>query len=136
MTLQRPIDDRTQRRMRRVTVLLAGVVLLSLADLAITLTHLSTTGMLEANPIAAFLVETTQSAWALASFKLLTLAVCVSLLFVLRKRWEGEAAAWVAVLILAGLSVQWHAYSKHFDDPKEVMMAQSGNYGDSWLTLE
>jgi hypothetical protein len=130
------LDRRMHRRKRRVLVLLAGVVLLSLADLAITLTHLRTTGMMEANPIAALLIESTQSVWALASFKLFTLAVCVSVLFVLRRRFEGEVAAWIAVVILAGMSVQWHAYSSHFDDPHEVMMAQAGDYGDGWLMLE
>lgn len=129
-------DPRTQRRMRRVTVILAGVILLSVADLVITLTHLQTTGMMEANPIAALLIKSTQSSWALASFKLLTMAICVSLLYVLRRRFEGELAAWIAICILTGMSVQWHAYSSHFDDAQEVMMAQAGNYGEGWLTLE
>jgi len=122
--------------MRRVNVLLAGVIVLSIADLAITLTHLRTTGMMEANPIAAFLIKSTQSSWALASFKLLTLGVCVSLLFALRRRFEGEIAAWCAVAILAGMSMQWHAYSNHFDDPQEIVIAQTGGYGDGWLTIE
>jgi len=130
------LDAKTQRRMRRVIVLLSGVVLLSIADLVITLTHLQTTGMMEANPIAAFLIRSTQSVWALASFKLFTMAICVSVLFVLRRRFEGELAAWVAVLILSGMCVQWHAYSSHFDDANEVVMAQAGNYGDGWLTIE
>lgn len=129
-------DEQLRNRMRRVTVLLAGVIILSLADLAVTLTHLRTTGMMEANPIAAFLIKSTQSGWALASFKLLTLGVCVSVLFVLRRRFEGELAAWCAVAIMAGMSLQWHAYSSHFDDPHEIVAAQTGGYGDGWLMIE
>ncbi len=129
-------DHGTLQRMRRVYVLLAGVVVLSLADLLITLTHLRTTGMMEANPVAALLIKSTQSAWALTSFKLLTLAICVSVLFVLRRRREGEVAAWIAVVILAFMSVQWAAYSSHFDNAQDVLMAQAGDYGDGWLRLE
>jgi len=117
-------------------VLLAGVVVLSLADLVITLTHLKTTGMMEANPIAAFLIQSTQSGVALTCFKLLTVGICVALLFVLRHRFEGELAAWCAVAILAGMSLQWHVYSSHFQNPAEVMVAQAGGYGDGWLMIE
>lgn len=53
----------SRRRSRRVIVLLAAIIVLSAADLAITLFHLKTMGMMEANPIARFLIEQTSSAW-------------------------------------------------------------------------
>ena len=100
------------RRPMRVVVLLAGVVVLSLADLAITIAHLRGVGMIEVNPIAAYLIKTTGSSWALAAYKCATLAVCVALLYRARRHVIGEMACWLALAILAGLSVVWDSYTK------------------------
>lgn len=53
-------------------VLIVGIILLSLGDLAITLIDLRSTGMMEANPIAGYFIRLTQSVSALAAYKMLS----------------------------------------------------------------
>ena len=43
-------------RSRRVILLIVGIAVLSLADLIVTLWHLTSVGMAEANPIAAWII--------------------------------------------------------------------------------
>ena len=124
-----------RRRGRRVTVLVAGVVVLSVADLVVTLAHLRTVGMLEANPIAEYLIRTTRSPWALAGYKAFTVGVCVALLYRLRRHTAGEVAAWCALGILAAMSVLWHVYSIELESPQAVRMAQ-WDHGEEWLFLD
>ena len=123
-------------RSRRVGILLIGIVLLSLGDLALTLTHLKTIGMIEANPIAAYLLQVTESAWALGSYKLLTVGICVGLLFKVRHRIEGEIAAWCGGSIMLVMSVVWVNSSSYLDDPEQNTMAQPGLYGEQWTVLD
>lgn len=130
------IAEDHRARSRRVTLLLIGVVVLSLADLVITLTHLRSLGMMEANPIAAFLIRTTNSAWILSVYKILTTGICVAVLYWLRRMRSGEIAAWISVAILAFMCVMWHQYSAHFDDVEALTLAQSGGYGENWLYLD
>ena len=95
-------------------VLIAGIVALSLGDLVVTLVHLKSTCMFEANPIAAWLISRTGSVAVLAAYKLLTVSICAGLLYPLRRHAEGEAGAWCAVMILALTCLHWYHYS-HVD---------------------
>jgi uncharacterized membrane protein len=121
-------------RSRRVVVLLAGVVILSLADLVITLEHLRSFGMFEANPIAAYIVRATGSPWALASFKVVTVATCVALLFRARRHGAGEAAAWCALAIMTALSFWWSSYASALESPIDLHLVQQHG-PDEWLRL-
>jgi hypothetical protein len=96
-------------RPRRVLVLCAVIVALSVVDLDLTLTHLTTTGMSEANPVAR-LVMGLGSVWAVAAWKALTVVLCVGIL--IRTRWTrvSEAAAWFGVAVLMALTLRWGAY--------------------------
>ena len=124
-------------RSRRVTVLLLGIIILSAADLITTLAYLRTTGMAEANPIAAWLIRTTGSPWMLALYKATTVAISVSLLFWLRRRRFCEFAAWCGLAILVGVVFMWGAYSKHANEPSVIHLATVTDlYGDSWLMLD
>lgn len=123
-------------RARRVSLLILGIILLSVADLLITVTHLRSVGMMEANPIAAFLIRTTRSPWILVAYKSLTVSLCAVLLFHARRHVTGELAAWLSLFILAGMSVLWHRYSTHFDQPEQIRLAQSAAGPDEWLYLD
>ncbi len=115
-------------RARRVLVLLIGVIVLSGADLLITLAYLQANWMMEANPIAAWIIRNAQSpgmtAAALAAFKVGTVTICVALLYRLRRSVAGEAAAWIAVGVLVVMSVMWHNYAANFEETDVVMLAQ------------
>ena len=123
-------------RPRRVVVLLVGVVLLSLADLLITLAYVQANWMMEANPLAAWIIRHTESASvglttvALGAFKIGTMSVCVLVLYRLRRFVAGEVAAWTAVGVLAIMSVMWHHYAAHFDEADAVMLAQMCQHAD------
>ena len=100
-------------RSQRVTWLLIGVVLLSLADLFLTITYLTTVGMSEGNPIAVWLLHSTNSIWPLALYKIATVAICVSLLYFNRYKRQSELASWCAMIILVALSIWWNQYSRY-----------------------
>jgi hypothetical protein len=118
-------------------VLLLGVIILSLADLLITLAFLRANWMIEANPIAAYIIRTTQSSLALIVFKCVTVGICAALLYRTRHFRSGEVAAWSAVAVLAGLAVMWHSYASGLEE-SEIMLASadaSTSYDDGRLGL-
>ncbi len=125
-----------EHRSRRVVLLIVGIVVLSLADLAITLQYLNSRGMMEANPVAAWIIAHTGSGVLLTAYKVLTVSICVGLLFRLRRHVEGEIGAWCAVLILAVVSFHWYQYAREIDVLTDVELARQGAYGDDWLILE
>ncbi len=137
-----PFDHIGQRerlrrdRSRRVILLIVGIAVLSLADLIVTLWHLTSVGMAEANPIAAWIIAGTGSAWLLTAYKLLTVAVCTGLLYRLRCHVEGEIGAWCAVMILAAVSFHWGHYTRELNDMKNFELARQGAYGEDWLMLD
>lgn len=106
-------NQRDYQRSERVTWLLGGVVALSLADLFLTLSYLTTVGMSEGNPIAVWLLHATDSIWPLAVYKIFTVTVCVGLLYANRHKRQGELASWCAMIILVALSVWWNQYSHY-----------------------
>ncbi len=123
-------------RARRVTILVVGIIALSLGDLIVTLAYLKANWMMEANPLAAWLIKTTQSSWALAAFKCCTVGICAALLLKLRRFHSGEVAAWCGIAVLSIMAVMWHAYAQHFDDPEILFLAQNLiTYDDSRLGL-
>lgn len=128
-------DDRA-RRSRRVALLLMAVVVLSIADLVMTLSYLRTIGMTEANPIAVFVIESTRSALSLSCFKLLTVMVTVLALYRIRAYRTGEIGAWLSVLLLTLLLAHWHSYSTYFAEPENIGLAVAGAYDDVWMRLE
>jgi hypothetical protein len=116
-------------------VLLAGVVVLSLADLVITLTHMRGAGLLEANPLVVLLVRSTGSSLSLVCFKLLTLLICVGLLYRVRHHVQGEIAAWCALLILVGLAFIWDRYSREMSTPEHIDLVNA-ELGDAVRLLD
>ncbi len=106
-----PIEE--IHRSERVTWLLAGVVILSFVDLFLTISYLTSVGMSEGNPIAVWLLHTTNSVWPLALYTVATVAVCVSLLYFNRRKRQSELASWCAMIILVALSIWWNQYSQY-----------------------
>ncbi len=127
--------NKSNARARRVILLLVGILTLSTADFLLTVAYLQSTGMIEINPIAAYIIQVTNSPWALAGFKAVTVGICASVLFVLRRRVEGEAAAWVAIAILAAMSLHWHLYTEHYSDQNQIRLATVEESAD-WLMFD
>ncbi|MCI0363606.1 MAG: DUF5658 family protein [Phycisphaerales bacterium] len=121
-------------RRRRVTVLVLGIIVLSLGDLAITLKFLEARWMIEANPIAAYVIESTQSAWVLVAFKCVTVGICAALLLRLRRHAAGEMAAWFGMAVLVAVLAMWHSYSSCFDGMEDVLLVHA-DAGEGMLGL-
>lgn len=127
-----------RRRPVRVLALLAAVVLLSLGDLSMTLTHVRSAGMYEGNPLARHVINL-NSPSALAAWKLATLVLAVGILFRVRHTRAGELGAWACVAVLTWLTLRWVDYSDEVssldpaattgsdgNDPRWVVMAPEG----------
>jgi hypothetical protein len=98
-------------RSRRIGLLLVAVLLISLADLDMTLAYATSGGMLEANPIARA-VMSYGSSRILTVWKLLSVGVCVWILFRTRRRFSAEVATWACFAALVWLSFRWVTYNE------------------------
>jgi Domain of unknown function (DUF5658) len=124
------------RRGRRVVVLLFAIILFSLGDLVLTIAHLRSTGMVEANPIAAYILVNSRSLGLLTTYKLATVAISVLLLYQLRRHVQGEVAAWIAACILLALSYHWNQYAIMLDDIDPIKLAQAEELFGPWMILD
>lgn len=105
------LDHSARRRAIRVVCLTFAMVLMSLADLQITMMYLRTVGMGEGNPVARFVMGHGSPAllvvWKCASVSL------TALVFVrYRDRRFTEGACWFACLVLVWLLMQWTTYAE------------------------
>jgi len=104
-----PLTRETQARARRVVTVLFALAALGLADLAFTLTFMTTTGMAEANPLARTMIAL-GGAPQLIRFKLLTILVSSYFLWLVRHHRAAERSAWILFAALVGLSIHWVQY--------------------------
>ncbi len=100
------------RRTVRVGCLLAACIAMGFADLIMTLTHATTIGFAEANPIARMLMDM-GSTGPITLWKLASMAVATGLLLAARKTRTGELGAWLSVAILVWLMFRWSTYNDH-----------------------
>ncbi len=101
-------------RAARVTLLIAGVVAFSIADLYMTLLHVTGAGFAEANPIARAVIAQ-GSPELLAAWKIMSMLPAVIILMMLRQRASAEVGAWVALAVLLGVAAQWNEYHQYTD---------------------
>jgi hypothetical protein len=91
----------------RVCILLAAACILGTYDLALTLLFSTTVGMVEMNPLARAIMRVYDSPWMLSAWKVLTMGLSAWIIYRVRHRRIGEAAAWIAFLVLVVLSLHW-----------------------------
>ncbi|MEM9166526.1 MAG: DUF5658 family protein [Planctomycetota bacterium] len=126
-----------RRRPMRIAVLLVAATILGLADLALTLTYLTSIGMFEGNPIAR-LVIASGSAWTVAAFKVLTIALTVWITVIMRRRWQAEMLAWVSAVVMLGLFLHWLgyiAYAESSTGTLAVVALDPSHAAGSWVSL-
>ena len=99
------------RRARRVMMLLIAIALLGVVDLYATYVHATTIGMMELNPIGAYIISG-DSPLGLILFKLGSIGLCVGLLMKLRHDRRAELAAWLCLIIMIGLTLHWVQYNQ------------------------
>jgi hypothetical protein len=123
-------------RARRVTILLIATALLCLGDLALTMTYVTSMGMVESNPIARA-VMTDHSPSFVVLWKLASMALGLGILFYARRTKGAEIAAWLCFLVMGALTIHWFCFAAtvaHLpfeyvdmasaDDPRWVNMAK------------
>ncbi len=119
----------------RVSCLLIAALLMSIADLLMTLTHATTIGFAEANPIARALMGS-HTSMPVTVWKLGTLSVAFGILFVLRRTRTGELGAWLCVAILAWLMIQWSSYNEHIQKLTAELALGSGGSNVCWVKFD
>ena len=92
-------------RSRRVCRLVAGVCVVGVFDLALTIHFMTTTGMHEVNPVARSIALT--SPGLLVLFKAALTALSAGILMRVRDRASAEVGAWLAAAVMLALSAQW-----------------------------
>ncbi len=94
-------------RSARVGILLVATCLLGVYDLALTLEFSTSVGMVELNPVARLIMRVYDSPWVLAAWKFLTMGLSAWIIWRVRHRRIGEAAAWIAFTVLVVLCLHW-----------------------------
>ncbi len=123
------------RRSRRVAVLLLITVALSLFDLLLTLSYARSIGLIEANPIAAWIMREGSSA-ALIAWKVGSVGLAGCIIFAIRHRREGEWAAWVCAAILALLTAHWLNFGSELHTVTALAADPSSIPADSqWIVM-
>ena len=116
-------------------LLVVTIIVLSVADLYMTLAHLRSAGMGEANPLARMVISY-QSPLLLSLWKLACVGLA-SLIFVLaRYRRSAEAACWVCCLVMTGLTVHWINYSNEAAAAtQEIGNLLGGDRPADWVSI-
>ena len=98
-------------RPHRVVYMAVAAALLSAADLAKSLFYLTSCGLVEANPVSAW-VMSWGSAWAVVGWKCATAGVFVGAVLLARRRLSAEIACAVGVVALVFVQLAWIGYAE------------------------
>ncbi len=121
-------------RPARVLVLIAATIILSLADLYITLLYLHSGGMGEANPVARWVIGFNMPA-LLVVWKVATVAVASGILYFYRAQRLGELGAWTCCLILVWLTLRWQTYHAEIPELTASLNAIHTYGSERWVQM-
>lgn len=126
---------RLQSRPSRVMFLLSLVVLLSMADLYLTILFVRDGGGFpEANPVARAIMQL-QSIPLLIGWKLSSVITTVGILYLIRRTRSAEIGAWVCFLVLGWLTIHWGQYVAEAH-PTTLTQAMDYGYSDPhWVSI-
>jgi hypothetical protein len=124
----------TEGRARRVTLLLAATALMCLGDLSLTLTYVTSMGMVESNPIARAVMEGHSPAFVVL-WKLATMAVGLGILFWARRTRGAEVATWLCFLVMAGLCVHWLGFTTAISSLPSEYAAMAALDDPRWVSM-
>jgi hypothetical protein len=106
----RGLRELAKSRPRRVVLLLIAVVAMSLADLDLTITYSTTTGMIETNPIARAIMQG-GTVYHLIAWKFATVGLACGLLYAARVHRAAELGAWLSLAVMGWLIIHWLTYN-------------------------
>lgn len=123
-------------REARFACILLAVVLMSLADLSMTLIHATTIGMQEENPIARVLMRH-GGICSLCIWKGGTVAIGVFILWRVRRHACAEVGAWICFAILAALCFHWARYNSQISGlTTEVLSLEKSRSSSEWFVMQ
>ena len=121
-------------RARRVNLFLTAIAFLSLADLAMTLDHMTGAGMYESNPLARFILQWGTPA-SLAMFKCMTLLLGSWLLWRTRRSVASEIGAIICMVVLTWLMFRWNDYSAQMAELTPHLAEIRTYHNDTWVAI-
>jgi hypothetical protein len=127
-------DPRLERRAFRVMSLIVAIIVLSIADLHMTLLFLRGIGMSEGNPIARWIISH-NSGGLLIVYKLSLVTVGCCLFYKCRRTRLGEVGCWFCFAVLIWLSVQWSEYAGEASELTAGWHLLSNAEGYNWVRL-
>lgn len=131
LTPPSPIE---RRRAMRVWMLMLAIVLMSVADLYMTLAHLNSVGMGEANPIARWVISY-GSPWLLVVWKFGCIGLACLIFTIARYRRSSEIACWACIGILTALILHWMSYSAEASDLTPQMNIIASGEASNWVRM-
>jgi hypothetical protein len=121
-------------RHARICWLIFAIAVLSIADLHMTLVHLTSIGMSEGNPIAR-IVMSTQSPGVLIAWKLTSVGAACLAFYAGRRTLVGEVAAWFCCGVLVWLTFRWGQYSTELAAVCPQMYLLNQAESGLWVTM-
>lgn len=118
----------------RVLALVVAIVVMSGADLYLTLLYVTHTGMNEMNPMARAMMEY-QSPGLLALWKTGTVLLSVGILIVIRRQRSAEIGAWAAFLLLGWLMGHWVMFIDQTRDFDLEVAKAMGDQDPTWIMI-
>lgn len=122
------------RRGFRVLMLVATVVVLSLADLHMTLLHATTVGMAEDNPVARVMISQGDPL-LLTVWKLGTVGLVGFIFVVARRRRSAEIGAWLCVGMLSFVMLRWIQYGEIAHELTPMMGSSFAADDSKWVVM-
>ncbi len=107
---------------------------MSLADLAMTLTYMTSVGMLESNPLARAVVQS-GGPGMLVAWKLATVGLACGILIAASRRAIGEFGSVLGCLLLGWLMVQWFAYVEGAHELTPALCSLTNGQVHDWVTV-
>jgi len=121
-------------RARRVNLFLTAITFLSLADLVMTLDHMTGAGMYESNPLARFILQWGTPA-SLAMFKCMTLLLGTWLLWRTRRSVASEIGAIICMVVLTWLMFRWNDYSTQMAELTPHLAEIQAYHNETWVAI-
>lgn len=123
-----------RRRLVRVWVLVCFVALVSLADLYLTLLHLTHGGMSEGNPVARWLMIH-GTATSLIVWKIVLAGTSCWILLRLARTRSAELGAWLCAGVMLWLGVRWADYVAELQSLAPVIHQLHQIDSGRWIVL-
>jgi hypothetical protein len=124
-----------RRRAIRVWLLVATIIVLSVADLYMTLAHLRSAGMGEVNPLARVVISY-QSPLILSLWKCACVGLAALILILARFRRSGEVACWTCCCLLTALTIHWFNYATEAASfTRQINEMSSSDRPANWVTI-